>query len=324
MDDLKCPEPNCGIWRASDRSGRLTHFYRIFNRMLTRRGAVMLSGIMLLANPVAAQTLPTTGVLQPPSKGQVSPAPQATPLSNPPSPAPRTGVQQVTPLASPSLLGKPEPGKPPPVVQPPANTHAQKPPPPKPASNKSGIAGEKPAPALPATSTVAPVAAGAVAGATATGTTVTPSKPVEPSIGSTTKAALPRWASLRSDEVNLRTGPGTRYPIEWQYHRRDLPVEIEREFEAWRLISDQDGVKGWVHSATLVGRRGFVVRNKERVLRKSASDDAAAVAILKAGVVGRIRSCEAAKAWCEVQVLEHRGWLKREDIWGVYPGEAVN
>ena len=52
--------------------------------------------------------------------------------------------------------------------------------------------------------------------------------------------------------------PG-RYPIDWVYQRRDLPVQIEREFEVWRLISDQDGIRGWVHQATLTGRRGFVV-----------------------------------------------------------------
>ena len=50
-------------------------------------------------------------------------------------------------------------------------------------------------------------------------------------------------AALRSDEVNLRAGPGTRYPIDWVYKRRDQPVEILREFEVWRLVQDPDGIK---------------------------------------------------------------------------------
>ncbi len=83
--------------------------------------------------------------------------------------------------------------------------------------------------------------------------------PAEPAKGSNTGLPLPRFASLKTDEVNLRTGPGLRYPIEWVYKRRDLPVEIQREFEVWRLVADQEGVKGWVHQATLVGRRTFVV-----------------------------------------------------------------
>ena len=37
---------------------------------------------------------------------------------------------------------------------------------------------------------------------------------------------LPRFASLRSDEANVRSGPGTRYPIEWVFRRKGMPVEI--------------------------------------------------------------------------------------------------
>ena len=51
---------------------------------------------------------------------------------------------------------------------------------------------------------------------------------------------IPRFASLRSDEVNLRAGPGTRYPIQWVYKRRDLPVEIERDFEATRHLVEAE------------------------------------------------------------------------------------
>lgn len=81
----------------------------------------------------------------------------------------------------------------------------------------------------------------------------------DPNKGSNTGLPLPRFAALRADEVNLRAGPGQRYPIQWVYHRRGLPVMIEREFDVWRLIEDTDGVKGWVHQATLVGSRDFVI-----------------------------------------------------------------
>src|SRR5581483_8166931 len=63
-----------------------------------------------------------------------------------------------------------------------------------------------------------------------------PAKPTEEARPAGTGLPLPRFAALRSDDVNLRAGPGTRYPIEWVYKRRDLPMEIEREFEVWRLV----------------------------------------------------------------------------------------
>ena len=152
---------------------------------------------------------------------------------------------------------------------------------------------------------------------------VAPVRPAEPTKGANTGLPLPRFAALKTDEVNLRTGPGTRYPIDWVYKRRDLPVQIEREFEVWRLIADSEGVKGWVHQATLTGRRSFVLTGGEHVMRADASDTASAVARLKPGVVGRLRACEATAPWCQVQVGEYRGWLRRDAFWGILPGEAV-
>ena len=236
-----------------------------------------------------------------------------------PKAAPVTGVQQVAPFASPmptpSVLGHSAPGRRTPVVQAPHNIHPTKAGPTKtPAPVVPAPVPPPPAPPPSTTATSPPPTATTAPGAAAGDD----KKPVGSGL------PLPRFAALRSDEVFLRVGPGTRYPVDWVYHRRDLPVEIEREFEVWRLIEDQDGTKGWVHQATLTGRRSFVVKGAERTLRKSASDDAAAVALLKPGVVGRIRGCEAGKLWCDMQVGEYRGWLRRDEVWGTYPGEAVN
>ena len=162
------------------------------------------------------------------------------------------------------------------------------------------------------------------AAAAGTAAPAQPAPPADPAKGTATSLPLPRFAALRSDEVNLRTGPGVRYPIDWVYKRRDLPVEIEREFEVWRLVRDQDGVKGWVHQATLTGRRSFVVTGTERVMRRQGNADASAVARLQPGVVGHIRSCEATAQWCQVQVGDYKGWLKRDEFWGILPNEAIN
>jgi SH3-like domain-containing protein len=178
------------------------------------------------------------------------------------------------------------------------------------------------------------VAAGAAAGAAATAATAKPAEPVPapppaeraPTIGSVTSLPLPRFAALRSDEVNMRSGPGTRFPIEWTYQRRELPVEIVREFELWRRIRDPEGTEGWVHQSTLMGRRSFIVRGApgtEVMLRRRAEDQAQPVARLRPGVVGRLRACEANSPWCEAQIGEHRGYIKRADIWGVGPAEEV-
>ena len=56
---------------------------------------------------------------------------------------------------------------------------------------------------------------------------------------------------------------------------------------------------------------------------RGTEDDAAPVAVLKVGVIGRIRSCEAGSAWCRVQAGEYRGFLKRSQFSGVLPDEVI-
>src|SRR4051812_46096299 len=79
---------------------------------------------------------------------------------------------------------------------------------------------------------------------------------------------LPRYLSLRSDEVNLRTGPGVRYPVDWVLQRRHMPVEVLAEFENWRKIRDWQGTEGWVHQSMLSGRRYAMVMGDVRSITR--------------------------------------------------------
>jgi SH3-like domain-containing protein len=134
---------------------------------------------------------------------------------------------------------------------------------------------------------------------------------------------IPRFAALKTDDTNMRKGPGQRYPIEWVYQRRDLPVEVEREYDVWRYVRDPDGVEGWVHQVTLSDRRTFMVMGKDATVRAEANDTASAVAVLKAGVIGRLRECGEGSKWCQVQVGGYKGYLRRDQFWGLLPDEVV-
>jgi SH3-like domain-containing protein len=200
-----------------------------------------------------------------------------------------------------------------PVVQPQPNTHAQKPKPkPRPKPSAKPV---PPAPAPPPPPPPAPAAPPAPAPA--------PAPAPDPTKGAVTGLPIPRFMSLRFDDVNLRVGPGTRYPIDWVYHRRELPLEVIRELDDWRLVQDQDNVRGWVRAQTLSPRRGFVVRGADVTLRAGAQDTAAPVAILKVGVVGHLIACPAGQDWCNAEVGKYRGWLRRAAIYGLYPNEAI-
>ncbi len=131
----------------------------------------------------------------------------------------------------------------------------------------------------------------------------------------------PHFAALRVDLVNLRTGPGERYPIEWVYQRKGLPVEVTAEFDVWRKVRDSDGTEGWVHQRMLTAVRNAEVTGGMRTLRADPRPDAAAVARAEPGVIGHLLECRG--AWCRLEVQGVKGWLERSEIWGVLPGETV-
>jgi len=132
---------------------------------------------------------------------------------------------------------------------------------------------------------------------------------------------VPRFLSLRSGEVNLRTGPGTRYPIEWVLTKRSLPVEVIQEFDTWRKIRDHQGSVGWVQSSFLVGRRSVLITGETRILRADRSDDATTVAMAEPGVIGRLLECRG--PWCRAEIGGYKGWLRKTEFWGAYPDEVV-
>ncbi len=134
--------------------------------------------------------------------------------------------------------------------------------------------------------------------------------------GTQTHLPLPRFAALKASVANLRRGPGARYPIEWVYHRRNLPVLILREFYDWRLLRLPDGTRGWMHRALLSRERRFVVIAPHAVVRQTPHDYAAAIARLRRGVTGALHPCQRQAVWCAVESHGFIGFLRRTAIWG--------
>src|SRR5256885_16687324 len=120
---------------------------------------------------------------------------------------------------------------------------------------------------------------------------------------------LPRFVSLRSDQVNLRVGPGENYPIDWVLTRKEMPVEIIREFEHWRMIRDWQGTEGWVHERMVSRKRGVVIKGGVRALHRQPDPASEVVARAESGVFARLAECRG--AWCRIEVAEITGWVQR-------------
>ncbi|MBN8521281.1 MAG: hypothetical protein J0L77_05210 [Alphaproteobacteria bacterium] len=134
---------------------------------------------------------------------------------------------------------------------------------------------------------------------------------------------IPRFVSLRSDKVFVRTGPALRYPIKWVYNRADMPVEIIQEFDTWRKIKDIDGDEGWVHQSLLSPKRAVLVTAPNDInLNKEPDLTTPVLAKLEPHVLAMVKACD--PVWCEVEAGGYQGWTERKYLWGVYPQERFN
>lgn len=125
----------------------------------------------------------------------------------------------------------------------------------------------------------------------------------------------PYWASISTDEANMRSGAGERYRIEWVYRREGLPVKVVRLYSGWRYVEEPDGTRGWISEALLSRERSAIVIGEGlAAMRALPSPGAALRWNLEPGVIGDLGDC--ADGWCELDVAGHEGWVEQDRLWG--------
>ena len=140
-----------------------------------------------------------------------------------------------------------------------------------------------------------------------------------------TGLTIPRFASLRSNHINARSGPGARYPIEWVYMQKSAPVEIIAEFELWRKIKDWQGSESWVHKSMLTGKRFVkVITPGENNIYAKDDYNAKVIAKVEDEVVGEIKKCPVNTNFCLIQFGNVDGWMPRQNLYGIYPDEIID
>jgi len=133
---------------------------------------------------------------------------------------------------------------------------------------------------------------------------------------------IPRFVSVKSDKVFVRSGPGVRYPIKWVFKKKGYPIEVIQEFDTWRKIRDHEGEEGWIHQTLLSGkRRALVIADKGVTMSKKPLLDAKPIAFLEENVVTAVNQCVA--EFCQVEISGFKGWIERKSLWGVYEAEQI-
>lgn len=137
-------------------------------------------------------------------------------------------------------------------------------------------------------------------------------------------ADIPFFGSLKVSKINLRTGPGERFPIQWVYTKPSLPVEVIDEFDIWYKIKEKDETQGWIHKNMLSTRRtALTVVDQAVSVYKKKSFSSPVIAILKGEFIVNLLSCPKTENFCLIQVQGIKGWVQRKHLWGLYPNEEV-
>jgi SH3-like domain-containing protein len=132
---------------------------------------------------------------------------------------------------------------------------------------------------------------------------------------------VPRFVSLKFEEVNGRAGPSDQHPIVWTYHRRGLPMLVVAETENWRRVRDPDGELVWMHRRTLDGRRTAMALEEVSLLTRPEAGSGIR-AVVEPGVVAQIQSCR--DGWVRVTAGDHSGWTDAAAFWGAECGDAAS
>ena len=142
-------------------------------------------------------------------------------------------------------------------------------------------------------------------------------------VGKSTGFKIPRFVSLKSNNVNLRVGPSENYPIILNYKQQNLQVEIIKEHNRWRQIQDIEGNLGWILGSLLKGDRYGIIKSSSIEQPKIFNFPKG----IQNGITGKNNIVKIKKCltlWCLIQHQKIEGWVKKENIWGIYKTEIYN
>jgi SH3-like domain-containing protein len=127
------------------------------------------------------------------------------------------------------------------------------------------------------------------------------------------------YRSLRSDEVNMRVGPGKMFPILWHYQRRGLPLKVIDTHQDWVQLEDEAGESGWVYEKLLSTTMTAVTLSDNVLLYRKPDNNSDVMAKIMRYVVVVPSTCR--PSWCYVSVAHEgeivKGWVRKINIWGV-------
>lgn len=139
-----------------------------------------------------------------------------------------------------------------------------------------------------------------------------------PILGGVSPDTSDNYMSLKSDEVNMRVGPGKNYPITWVFRKKSLPVRILAVFQEWYKVKTHDGSIGWMHRNMLTKTNHVLIDVDQAILYDKPSLEDKVIATVGKYNTARCNYCT--NGWCKVKIDNNgttlKGYIQELHIWG--------
>lgn len=125
--------------------------------------------------------------------------------------------------------------------------------------------------------------------------------------------------SVKGDNINIRSGPGIKYPSKWEFSI-GFPVRVIQKKGSWIKIIDFENDTGWIHKSLLIDKPKMIVKanknnDKNINIRLHPSTKSEIIGRAYYGVV--FTTVEKKLNWVKVQ---HQtgltGWVNSRLLWG--------
>lgn len=132
-------------------------------------------------------------------------------------------------------------------------------------------------------------------------------------------AVLAEMVAIAGEDVNMRSGPGTKNEVLWKMGT-GFPLEVVKRSGDWLQVKDFEGSTGWVQKKTINTTQHVVVRANKGTdntinVRSEPSRKAGVVAQAKYGVV--FKKLAKKGDWVQVEHGEDvTGWIESSLLWG--------
>ncbi|MCP3891305.1 MAG: SH3 domain-containing protein [Desulfobulbaceae bacterium] len=131
---------------------------------------------------------------------------------------------------------------------------------------------------------------------------------------SSTSVFAANYLSVSVDNANVRTGPGSKYPVTMELFQ-GYPLKITKTQGEWHKVTDYENDSGWIHKSIVKSRNTVIVNARKSLnMRSGPSTKDTIVADVERGVV--LTKLSTQGKWTKVRHSTGTvGWIYSTLLW---------